>query len=223
MNIYNPEVIETTRHLRPRAAIARASSAPGSASHQATHPCLVAVNDEDDLGELGARGERILGFAVGLTLSRPSRLRHDRRELGLRPPRGPRARRGRATAARADRDGQGSRASTRIIARIVGENAGSIRSHEKCGFTLVGTEIEVGRKHGRWLDVVEYQYVVCADAAALGARARGSTSRSGQDHWVQRPMGTSSTPPRIATRERDEQRVASARGPRAAGVRRAGR
>ena len=42
----------------------------------------------------------------------------------------------------------------------MGENASSIRLHEKCGFTLVGTEIEVGRKHGRWLDVVEYQYVV---------------------------------------------------------------
>jgi phosphinothricin acetyltransferase len=47
-----------------------------------------------------------------------------------------------------------------IIARIVGENASSIRLHEKCGFTLVGTEVEVGRKHGRWLDVVEYQYVM---------------------------------------------------------------
>ena len=47
-----------------------------------------------------------------------------------------------------------------LIARIVGENEGSIRLHEKCGFTLVGTEIEVGRKHGIWLDVVEYQYVV---------------------------------------------------------------
>jgi phosphinothricin acetyltransferase len=49
-----------------------------------------------------------------------------------------------------------------LIARIVGENEGSIRLHEKCGFTLVGTEIEVGRKHGRWLDVVEYQYVIPA-------------------------------------------------------------
>jgi phosphinothricin acetyltransferase len=47
-----------------------------------------------------------------------------------------------------------------LIARIVGENESSIRLHEKCGFTLVGTEIEIGRKHGRWLDVVEYQYVV---------------------------------------------------------------
>ena len=47
-----------------------------------------------------------------------------------------------------------------IIARIVGENGGSIRLHEKVGFTLVGTEIEVGRKHNQWLDVVEYQYVI---------------------------------------------------------------
>jgi phosphinothricin acetyltransferase len=47
-----------------------------------------------------------------------------------------------------------------LIARIVGENEGSIRLHEKCDFTLVGTEIEIGRKYGRWLDVVEYQYVV---------------------------------------------------------------
>ncbi len=47
-----------------------------------------------------------------------------------------------------------------LIARIVGENQPSIVLHERCGFTLVGTEFEVGRKHGRWLDVVEYQYVV---------------------------------------------------------------
>ena len=47
-----------------------------------------------------------------------------------------------------------------LIARIVGENEGSIRLREKCDFTLVGTEIEIGRKYGRWLDVVEYQYVV---------------------------------------------------------------
>ena len=52
-----------------------------------------------------------------------------------------------------------------LIARIVGENASSIRLHEKCGFTLVGTEIEVGRKQGVWLDVVEYQYVM-PDASA---------------------------------------------------------
>ena len=29
--------------------------------------------------------------------------------------------------------------------------------HRACGFELVGVEREVGRKHGRWLDVVELQ------------------------------------------------------------------
>jgi phosphinothricin acetyltransferase len=44
-----------------------------------------------------------------------------------------------------------------IVARIVGDNAASIRVHEACGFALVGVEREVGRKFGRWLDVVELQ------------------------------------------------------------------
>jgi phosphinothricin acetyltransferase len=44
-----------------------------------------------------------------------------------------------------------------VIARITGENDASITLHSSCGFTLVGTEREVGRKFGRWLDVVEMQ------------------------------------------------------------------
>jgi L-amino acid N-acyltransferase YncA len=44
-----------------------------------------------------------------------------------------------------------------VIARIVGHNEASIALHQACGFELVGTEREVGRKHGRWLDVVELQ------------------------------------------------------------------
>jgi phosphinothricin acetyltransferase len=47
-----------------------------------------------------------------------------------------------------------------MIARIVGENATSIGLHRSCGFTLVGIEREVGRKHGRWLDVVELQLLL---------------------------------------------------------------
>jgi phosphinothricin acetyltransferase len=41
-----------------------------------------------------------------------------------------------------------------VIARIVGGHEASIRLHEKFGFEIVGTEREVGRKFGRWLDVV---------------------------------------------------------------------
>jgi phosphinothricin acetyltransferase len=44
-----------------------------------------------------------------------------------------------------------------VIARIAGGNTASIGLHEACGFTLVGVEREVGRKFGRWIDVVEMQ------------------------------------------------------------------
>jgi len=44
-----------------------------------------------------------------------------------------------------------------VIARITGANDVSIRLHAACGFEIVGTEREVGRKFGQWLDVVEMQ------------------------------------------------------------------
>lgn len=47
-----------------------------------------------------------------------------------------------------------------VIARIVGHNEASIGVHRACGFELVGTEREVGRKFGQWLDVVEMQRVL---------------------------------------------------------------
>ncbi len=43
------------------------------------------------------------------------------------------------------------------IARIVGGHEASIALHERCGFSVVGTEREVGRKFGIWLDVVLMQ------------------------------------------------------------------
>lgn len=44
-----------------------------------------------------------------------------------------------------------------VIARIVGGHDASIALHAACGFEVVGTEREVGRKHRRWLDVVVMQ------------------------------------------------------------------
>jgi phosphinothricin acetyltransferase len=44
-----------------------------------------------------------------------------------------------------------------VIARITDGNEASIGLHARCGFEVVGTEREVGRKFGRWLDVVEMQ------------------------------------------------------------------
>lgn len=47
-----------------------------------------------------------------------------------------------------------------VIARIVGGHDASIRLHRRCGFEIVGTEHEVGRKLGRWLDVVVMQRMI---------------------------------------------------------------
>jgi phosphinothricin acetyltransferase len=44
-----------------------------------------------------------------------------------------------------------------VIARIVGGHDASTRLHAAAGFEIVGTEREVGRKFGRWLDVVVMQ------------------------------------------------------------------
>ena len=160
MNIYNPEVDETTVSfdLVPRSL---EDQEDWILKHLNTHPCIVALNNEDDLGELGARGERILGFAlVSPFRDRPAYATTVENSVYVH-----RRARGRGVGETLLRElmaTAGESGFHSLIARIVGENEGSIRLHEKCGFTLVGTEIEVGRKHGRWLDVVEYQYVVRA-------------------------------------------------------------
>jgi L-amino acid N-acyltransferase YncA len=157
MNIYNPEVVEASisfdlveRTLEQQEQWIR--------RHLDTHPCIVAVNDDDDIGEIGARGERILGFAlVSPFRDRPAYATTVENSVYVH-----RAARGRGVGEDLLRQlikVAGESGFHSLIARIVGENAGSIRLHEKCGFTLVGTEIEVGRKQGVWLDVVEYQFV----------------------------------------------------------------
>ncbi len=44
-----------------------------------------------------------------------------------------------------------------MLARIAGGHDASIRLHAKAGYEVVGTEREVGRKFGNWLDVVLMQ------------------------------------------------------------------
>jgi phosphinothricin acetyltransferase len=161
VRIYNPEVLETTVTF-DLVARSEDEQVEWIEAHRAAHPCLVAVNEEDDLGELGARGERILGYAVVSPFrDRPAYATTVENSVYV-----VRAARGRGVGEVLLRElVEAARSSGyhSLIARIVGENEGSIRLHEKCGFTLVGTEIEVGRKHGVWLDVVEYQYVVTAN------------------------------------------------------------
>jgi phosphinothricin acetyltransferase len=47
-----------------------------------------------------------------------------------------------------------------VIARIEAGGAASRALHATCGFDLVGVERQVGRKFGRWLDVVVMQLVL---------------------------------------------------------------
>jgi phosphinothricin acetyltransferase len=44
-----------------------------------------------------------------------------------------------------------------VMARIVGGHEASIALHRGAGFEVVGTEREIGRKFGRWLDVLVMQ------------------------------------------------------------------
>lgn len=47
-----------------------------------------------------------------------------------------------------------------VIGRIAGGNEPSVALHQACGFEVIGVEKEVGRKFGRWLDVVCMQKLV---------------------------------------------------------------
>ena len=156
--IYNPEVIETTVtfDIIPRTLEEQEEWID---EHLGTHPCIVAINDEDEVGETGARGEKILGFSV-VTPFRTRAAYATTVESSVYAHRDARGRGVGEVLLREMIDMASELGFHALIARIVGENEGSIRLHEKVGFRLVGREIEVGRKHGKWLDVVEYQYVI---------------------------------------------------------------
>jgi L-amino acid N-acyltransferase YncA len=53
-----------------------------------------------------------------------------------------------------------------LIAGIDGENAASIRLHERAGFQQVGHMSQIGRKFRRWLDLIFMQLLLDAPGAA---------------------------------------------------------
>lgn len=55
-----------------------------------------------------------------------------------------------------------------LLARICTENTASIAMVRSLGFTEAGTMHEVGRKFGRWLDVVTWEYRIEDDRVAGG-------------------------------------------------------
>ena len=50
-----------------------------------------------------------------------------------------------------------------VIARIGGGNKSSIALHKRFGFIIVGTEKEIGRKFGKWQNVVVMQTILNAN------------------------------------------------------------
>lgn len=65
-----------------------------------------------------------------------------------------------------------------VMARVVGGHEASIALHRALGFDLVGVEREVGRKFGRWLDVVLLQLLV-GPPSAEGAQRPATTEPPG--------------------------------------------
>ncbi len=144
--IYNVEVegSTVTFDLVPRSL---ADQVAWIAEHSGGHPAIVAVDSEDGsivgFGSLSPYKARPAYFT---TVEDSVYIRADQRGRGV----------GYQLLTElvrlAEQYGYHS-----MIARMVGGHDASIRLHRRCGFESVGTEKEVGRKLGRWLDVVSMQ------------------------------------------------------------------
>lgn len=145
--IYNDEVEggANTFDLVPRSA---AEQRAWVARHRGAYPAIVAVGD--------GRPVAVLGFGVlapyrdraayATSVEDSVYVHRDHRGLGV----------GKAIVNELVRLAADHGFHT-VIARISGTNEVSIALHRACGFEMVGVEREIGRKHGRWLDVVELQ------------------------------------------------------------------
>ena len=114
--------------------------------HSGGHPAIVAVDEVGDIvgfGSLSPYKERPAYFT---TVEDSVYVREDHRGSGV----------GRQLLAELVRLAQ-QYGYHSLIARIVGGHDASISLHRRCGFEIVGTEREIGRKLGRWLDVVVMQ------------------------------------------------------------------
>lgn len=142
--IYNVEVTESTAtfDLVPRTLDEQVDWIAG---HSGAHPAIVA-SDEGEVVGFGSLSPFKDRPAYATTVEDSVYVRRDRRGQGL----------GRLLLDELLRLAR-EHGFHSVMARIVGGHEASIALHRACGFELVGTEREVGRKFGRWLDVVEMQ------------------------------------------------------------------
>jgi phosphinothricin acetyltransferase len=144
-SIYNPEVLESTvtfdlvpRSLEEQREWLRARSG--------AHAVLVAVDGDDEVVGFGSLSPYKDRAAYSTTVEDSVYVRRDQQGRGV----------GRLLLAELVGVATAHGFHT-VMARIVGGHDASIRLHAGLGFEIVGTEREVGRKFGRWLDVVVMQ------------------------------------------------------------------
>jgi L-amino acid N-acyltransferase YncA len=143
--IYNVEVRETTVtfDLVPRTL---EQQLEWLEEHAGGHPAIVAVDEAGAVmgfGSLSPYKERPAYFP---TVEDSVYVHRDRRGSGV----------GRMLLGELVRLAEGYGYHS-VVARIVGDHDASISLHSAHRFELVGVEREVGRKLGRWLDVVVMQ------------------------------------------------------------------
>ena len=143
-SIYNVEVTESTVtfDLVPRSA---EDQRAWLIAHSGPHPAVTAVDGDEVVG-FGSLSPYKDRPAYATTVEDSVYVRRDRQGQGV----------GRLLLGELVRLGT-AHGFHSMIGRIGGHNEASIALHKACGFELVGVEKEVGRKFGRWLDVVELQ------------------------------------------------------------------
>jgi phosphinothricin acetyltransferase len=146
--IYNVEVTESTVtfDLVPRSL---ADQQAWIEEHSGGHPAIVAVDDDGTVVGFASLSPYRPRPAYATTVENSVYVRRDRRGEGI----GALLLGDLVELART----HGFHA---VIARIVGDHEASIALHRACGFVEIGREREVGRKFGKWLDVVLMQQML---------------------------------------------------------------
>lgn len=144
-SIYNVEVAESTVtfDLVPRSL---EQQEEWIRRHSGGHPAVVALDDAGTVLGFGSLSPYKERPAYAPTVEDSVYVHRDGRGAGV----------GRALLGELIRLAQGYGYHS-VVARIVGGHDASIGLHAAQGFQLVGVEREVGRKLGRWLDVVIMQ------------------------------------------------------------------
>jgi L-amino acid N-acyltransferase YncA len=144
-SIYNVEVLESTVtfDLVPRSVTDQIAWIE---EHSGGHPAIVAVGDDEEVAGFASLSPYRPRPAYATTVEDSVYVRRDSRGAGV----------GRLLLC-ALVDLARDHGFHSVIGRIVGGHDASIALHRVCGFEQVGVEREVGRKFGRWLDVVLMQ------------------------------------------------------------------